>query len=554
MAAIKAVGYSRYSTDLQNELSIEDQEALLARYAAANGMTIQRFYSDAAQSGASILGRDGILELLADAKAAKFDVVIVEELDRLARDMEDLAGIHKRLTFAGVEIRAVHEGVANTVTVGLRGLFGQLFREDGARKIRRGMSGKINRGLSAGGRAFGYRPHPTDRGELVIVPEEAAIVRRIFEEFAKGRSVVEIAHGLTMDRCPMPRGARAWQASTIYGWAERRSGILRNDLYAGQLIWNKSRMVKDPETGRRVSRPNPPDQWQRHEAPHLRIVDQELWERVQVMIEPEPTTSHSDRAKLRRPVRPLSGLLRCGACGSGMSVKGRDKSGRVRIGCSRHMQSRTCPAPRTWYLDIIEEQVIGLLRREMETPEMLDLYVSEYNKARGEYAAAMSRRRGKLEARIRQLDAEISRLIDFVARGIGNNDRLASDYEARCTELDAAKAELALEPPAMTPVMLHPAAMQGYRKDLAALATIMGTDTSTQASRYAEILRSLIESVTISESAAGQIEITVAGRLRALIEAPTLTRRLSGEALVAEVRFSGTPRPPEPLFYLRRCG
>ena len=534
MAIIRAVGYSRYSTDLQNELSIEDQQALISRYALANGMTIQQFYSDAAQSGASIFRRDGLLQLLADAREGLFDVVIVEELDRLARDMEDLAGIHKRLTFAGIEIRAVHEGVANTVTVGLRGLVGQLFREDNARKIRRGMTGNISRGRTAGGRAFGYRPHPTERGELVIVPEEAEIIRRIFREFADGRSAVEIAHGLTKDKCPMPRGARAWQASTIYGWAERRSGILRNDLYVGRIVWNKTRFVTDPETGRRVSRSNPVENWLHHDAPHLRIIDDAVWDQVQAMITPDRTTSHSDRAKMRRPTRPLSGLLRCGACGGGMSVKGKDRSGRVRIGCTRHVQSRTCPKPRTWYLDVVEEQVIGLLRGELQKPAMLDLYVSEYNKARAEYAAGMLRRRSRLETRIKQLDAEVSRLIDFVARGIGNTDRLAADYEARCEELAAAKAELEDEPPAITPVMLHPAALVGYRLDLAKLAKVMGTDTSSETTRYAEILRGLIETVTISETARGQMEITVAGKLRALIDAPTLKRRLSGGAVVAE--------------------
>ena len=156
----RAVGYSRFSTDLQNEKSIADQEALIRRYADQHGFQIVKLHMDAAQSGASIFGRDGLLELLADAKAGKFDAVIVEELDRLSRDMEDLAGIHKRLSFMDIDIIAVHEGTASTVTVGLRGLVGQLFREDNARKVRRGLQGKVRSGLSAGGKAYGYRPDP----------------------------------------------------------------------------------------------------------------------------------------------------------------------------------------------------------------------------------------------------------------------------------------------------------------------------------------------------------------------------------------------------------
>jgi len=276
----KAVGYSRYSTDLQNERSIADQEALIRRYAQLNGLDLGRLYSDAAQSGASIFGRDGLLELLADARGGGIDVVVVEELDRLSRDIEDLAGIHKRLSFAGVEIIAIHEGVASTVTVALRGLVGQLYREDNARKIRRGLSGRVGQGLSAGGKAFGYRPHPTEKGRLIIVEDEAAIVLRIFRDFAEGHSPVQIARALTVEGALKPRHARAWQASTIYGWAERRSGILRNDLYAGRIVWNKSRMMHDPETGRRVSRSNPESEWQTSDAPDLRIIDPDLWDRV----------------------------------------------------------------------------------------------------------------------------------------------------------------------------------------------------------------------------------------------------------------------------------
>jgi DNA invertase Pin-like site-specific DNA recombinase len=120
---------------------------------------------------------DGLLRLLDWAKDGSFDIVVVETLDRLSRDMEDLAGIHERLSFLGIEIRAVHEGVVNTVLVGLRGLVGQLYREDNAHKVHRGLSGRIGQGLNAGGRACGYAPIAGDKGKRTIVESEAQIVR-----------------------------------------------------------------------------------------------------------------------------------------------------------------------------------------------------------------------------------------------------------------------------------------------------------------------------------------------------------------------------------------
>lgn len=547
----RAVGYSRYSSDLQNERSIEDQEALIRRHAGLNSLDLVRLYSDAAQSGASILGRDGLLRLLDDARAGQFEVVVVEELDRLSRDMEDLAGIHKRLTFAGVEILAVHEGVASTVTVGLRGLVGQLFREDNARKIRRGLAGKVRQGLSAGGRAYGYDLDPARPGVRSILPDEAAVILRVFTEFAAGASPIEIAKSLNRDRIPPPHGA-AWTASTIYGWEERRSGILRNDLYGGEIVWNKTRMVKDPSTGRRVPRTNPAADWQRQAAPELRIVPQGLWQQVQAMIRPRPRTK-SDIARMKRPTRPLSGLLRCGACGAGLAVKGTDKSGRVRVACSRHEQSRSCPDPHTYYLDRIEGAVFAALRDEIDNPRHLALYVETYNAARRELVAGEARRRADLERQVARLDAEVDRLIDFVARGIGNTDRLATDYAERCEELAEAQRQLALTPAPLTDVALHPRALEGYRKALENLAPLIAADHIATGNAHAAALRELITSVTVSPGGApGHVNVRIEGSLRRLIAAPAISADRVRGALVAR-EGSGRLPHPEPLFVLFRA-
>lgn len=174
----RATIYARFSTDLQNERSIEDQLSLCRTYAEREGLTVIRTYEDRARSGGSIMGREGLLRMLDQAREESFDVVIVEALDRLSRDMEDLAGIHKRLSFLGIEIRAVHEGVVNTVLVGLRGLVGQLYREDNAHKVRRGLAGRVKQGLAGGGLTYGYAAVAGRSGERVILEAEAQVIRR----------------------------------------------------------------------------------------------------------------------------------------------------------------------------------------------------------------------------------------------------------------------------------------------------------------------------------------------------------------------------------------
>ncbi|WP_353743336.1 recombinase family protein [Paracoccus sp. SCN 68-21] len=338
---------------------------------------------------------------------------------------------------------------------------------------------------------------------------------------------------MTANRVRPPRDGRGWQASTIYGWAARGSGILRNTLYAGRLTWNKSKMLKDPATGKRVSRKNPTEEHETYAVPDLQIVDHALWEFVQAKIKPK-YDSPEDVGRQRRPVRPLSGLLRCGGCGGGMSTRGKDRSGRVRVCCTRHHQSRTCPNTKTWYLDVIEEKVLGLLRKELDRPELLQHYIDEYNKTRLDLQSESIKRRAGLSRAIKNADEEIGRLINFISKGIGDQERLAETYASKCSELQALRDELANEPPEVNLVALHSRAVDGYRKDLQQLIPIMGSNATGETNEYAVILRRLIDTVTVSENANGQMEISIAGHLRALVDAPELMPEISGGPMVAE--------------------
>jgi DNA invertase Pin-like site-specific DNA recombinase len=214
----RATIYARFSTDLQNERSIEDQLSLCQSYAEREGLTVVSAYEDRARSGGSVMGREGLLQMLDQARERSFDVVIVEALDRLSRDMEDLAGIHKRLSFLGIEIRAVHEGVVNTVLVGLRGLVGQLYREDNAHKVRRGQAGRVKQGLAGGGLTYGYAAVAGKSGERVVVETEAQVIQRIFQEYvgrsnaSRNRARSQQGEGITSARAGMECLNYRWQS------------------------------------------------------------------------------------------------------------------------------------------------------------------------------------------------------------------------------------------------------------------------------------------------------------------------------------------------------
>ncbi|WP_076446334.1 recombinase family protein [Roseivivax lentus] len=509
----RAAIYARYSTDLQSERSAEDQIALCRDFAEREGLAVTDIYRDEARSGASVLVRDGLLDLLDAARHGRFEVVLVEALDRLSRDMEDLAGLHKRLSFLEIEIRAVHEGVASTVLVGLRGLVGQLYREENALKIRRGMSGRAKEGRSPGGLAYGYEPVSGDIGARRIVEVEADVVRRIFTEYLAGKSPREIAHRLNADRVPAPRGAR-WNASTINGNATRGNGILQNPLYAGRQVWNRVRMVKDPDTGRLVSRPNPPTEWVVTELPDLAIVTTEVFEAAGKRKAARAIAAPGDR---RRPRHLLSGLLRCGACGAGMSTNGKDRSGRIR--CSAHSESGSCPNPQTFYLDRIEIAVLSGLKAELRHPEVMAEYVRTYHEERRRLTADAIKGRARIERRLTEIERALKRLVDAICDGSDVIQQLEPQFLALEKEQAKLRAKLqeAPEPPEV--IGLHPATLKRYEGQLAQLQVALAKGIRAGDTETAQAMRELIDTVTVSRdpSRKGGVEVEIAGRLTHLL-------------------------------------
>jgi site-specific DNA recombinase len=530
----RAAIYARFSTDLQNERSIDDQAALCRSYTRREGLTVVAVYEDRARSGGSLIGRDGLMRMMEDAKSGAFDVVVVEALDRLSRDMEDLAGLHKRLSFCGVGIRAVNEGVVNTVLVGLRGLVGQLYREDNVQKIRRGMAGRVRQGLAAGGLTYGYRPVDGQPGKREIVRAEAAIVRRIFQEYLAGKTPRAIAHRLNRERVKPPRGAR-WNASTLYGEGQRGSGILRNELYAGRLVWNKVRMLKDPDTGRRVSRVNPSDDQQIVEIPHLAIITPEAFAAVRARM---VTRAGLQRRLQQRPKHLLSGLLRCGACGAGMSAKGRDKSGKVRITCSAALESGVCSDPKTFYLKTIEDAVLDGLRGELKQPAAIAAAVKTYHEEKKRLRHRAVADRSKIERRLSAIDREMKRCIDGYVRGDANAAALGARSKELGLERETLEAQLALIPEANNVVALHPSLMESYASAIDDLAATLTGGLHAGDTRGAETLREIISTVTVSRDndRRGGVSVLIEGRLQPLVGNGVWPNgsRYSGGLMVAE--------------------
>ncbi len=484
----RAALYARFSSDLQSERSIEDQFALCRAFCAKEGFVVVAEYCDRALSGASIHGRDGLANLLRDARQKHCDAIVIEALDRLSRDMGDLSNIWKEANFASVPIIAVHDGQADQIQIGVRGLVGALYLTDLANKTRRGLAGKLRAGQRAGGLPYGYRPILGKPGDHEVYEPEAEVVRRIFREYTNGKTPRQIAQGLNKDRIAPYRG-RAWNASTINGNAKRAAGILVNEVYRGEIVWNKVGKVKNPSTGKRVPRINPRSEWQRVNAPHLRIIDEELWHAVQLRKEDR---RHGAKTDHRAPRRLLSGLLKCPFCGSGIVSAGNDH-GRPVARCSRVRESGDCSNRRKIYLDTIERAVIETLREQLRHPKAIAEAVREYHAEMRRLDAERARDRSKDERRLAECRRQIERTVDQIVEGIASGPaigRRLNELEAEAAELEAklAKAE---QPDVVT---LHPKALEQY---LAAIDNLAASIAEGRDEEALMLMRGLVQKITV---------------------------------------------------------
>src|ERR1700722_5119851 len=181
-------------------------------------------------------------------------------------------------------------------------------------------------------------------------------------------------------------------------------------------------MVKDPATGRRVSRVNPETEWQTTAAPHLRIVDQGVFDQVQM----RKASVGGDHAHSEpRSRRVLSGLLKCGCCGGGMSIIGSDRSG-PRIQCSVFKESGACRNGSRFYIDKVEKLFVNALRLQLSSQKLIREYVKAYRDERNRIEAEARRGRSTLERELAKAKAEIQRTVNSIAKGVITDDEAVS--------------------------------------------------------------------------------------------------------------------------------
>ncbi|SMD14070.1 recombinase family protein, partial [Primorskyibacter flagellatus] len=502
--------------------------------------------------------RPGLQSLLEAVKARACDIVLVENIDRLSRNQEELHGFYNRTKHAEAEIYTTSRGRMDSLTLGLSSLIAATYLEDLAQRTKRGLEGKHADGLNAGGKAYGYRVRRTpegviDKGQLEIIETEALVVRRIFREYAAGKSPIKIAAGLNKDGIPAPKPRKNakfshWRQTTINGNPDRGNGILNNELYIGRSVWDRLRYSKDPETGKRVSRLNPLAQWSVAEVPHLRIIKDELWQAVKDRqtrqrarygkTDPGSRNDLSMNRDFRRRRFLLSGLFECGRCGGNMTVAGSGKYKAYYCANAKEKGATICEGMPGLKIAKATPTVLAALRDLIMTDEDYETFRERLQVHLATLGGAKQEEQVLLDTQIAEIEGKRENLVRAVEDSYHPTliERL-KEVEQSLSEKLAAVAVLEAEAPQL-PEDLSPL----YRELIDNLTQTLQTEGVI--GRAADELRGMIDRIVVSWDQAHRMDLQ--GNLLEMLkkakpaELAGLEESASSLELVAGVGFEPT--------------
>jgi DNA invertase Pin-like site-specific DNA recombinase len=482
----RVAAYARYSTSAQKVTSITDQIRNIRKLIEKEGDDLDEkfIFTDEAVSGTTEAGRDGLRQLKEAIfrRPAPVDALVVDDLSRLGRNMTESLLFQEDCDYFGIELITVDglrsSNPAANLGFKLKSLIDDVYIQDLRHKTLRGLEGQVHRGFSAGGRTFGYRsipvPDPAGRmdsaGNIIVLGKkpvihepEAEVVRRAYQLRLEGRSLSAIVEALATSNAPAPNPGK--RAGRPRGWSvSSLQYLLKNRVYRGEVIYGRDKFMKNRQTGKRVARRRPESEWTVEPRPDLAIVPRDVFDRVQAM-------SAAKNGKLKRgsggrykgsePGRCyspylLSGILKCGVCGSSMVIYGgkqNENNGKVYRGYQcpsrKRRGSSTCTNTLTISQGKIESAVVDEVKKKLLSPDNIAFYEAQFRKVfdKARKDSGADARAKEIERQIVDTRKAIKNLLSFLKTNGGSESvaRELAEAEAKERELTAELASLASE-------------------------------------------------------------------------------------------------------------
>ena len=334
----------------ENEsMSISNQKLMLKDYAEKNGMFQYEYYVDDGYTGRNF-NRPSFQRMIADIEAAKVGCVITKDLSRLGRNYIE-AGSYIEIFFPKHNVRyiAVTDGVDSLTRQEMditpfKNILNDMYSRDISKKVLAGRMTRSRQGKFCGGQPpLGLMRDPDDNGHLILDPETAPVIRKIYDLALDGWGCMRIAKKLMEDRVPITRVKGNTECDVnYYAWGGARiSHILRNPFYKGAHL-----VCRTHQKGIRSNTYDiiPREDWEVIEGCHEAIIPPEEWAQVQEIIDRRPTIMEGNSCPF---YNLFHGILYCATCGKSMQVR-YEKVGRT--GKNRFTGEQREPIDKAYYI------------------------------------------------------------------------------------------------------------------------------------------------------------------------------------------------------------
>lgn len=344
--------YCRISLDDggDNEsMSISNQKLMLKDYAEKNGMFQHEYYVDDGYTGRNF-NRPSFQRMIADIEAGKIGCVITKGLSRLGRNYIE-AGSYIEIFFPKHHVRyiAITDGVDSLTRQEMditpfKNILNDMYSRDISKKVLVGRMTRSRQGKFCGGQPpLGLMRDPEDRGHLIIDPETAPVIRKIYDYALDGLGCMRISKKLMEERIPITHvKANTECDANYYFWGGGRiSHILRNPFYKGAHL-----VCRTHQKGIRSGTVDviPREEWEVIEGCHEAIVTPEEWQRVQELIDGRPTIMEGNACPF---YNIFHGIIYCATCGKSMQVR-YEKVGRTDT--NRTTKQKREPIDKAYYI------------------------------------------------------------------------------------------------------------------------------------------------------------------------------------------------------------
>lgn len=374
---MKVVAYCRVSTNKEEQLdSLDSQQRFFSEYAIRHGFELVHIYADEGKSGTKMKNRPQLLKMLSDAKQGSFELVLIKDVSRLARNTLDFLTSIRKLKALGIKVNFVnYDQTSSDSSEFMLTMLSAIAQEESSNTSKRVKFGKrqnAERG-KVPNLIFGYDKIQGDYYNLHINEQEAAVVRRIFIMYTmKNWGTNRIARVLNSEGIKTKRGCN-WTQNGI-------ARILSNEIYRGRII-NAKQEVEDFLTGKR--RNNSKEQWLVVERPDLSLIEEETFDKAQSMLTHRKDDFHKARIH-NSDKHVFSQLLECKHCGASFRRLTRTyKNTYINWVCNGHNSNGSEYCENTISLD--EKEILLYLENYFETvlsrkPGIVQTVIKDFNR------------------------------------------------------------------------------------------------------------------------------------------------------------------------------